>query len=434
MKTEDILALSAWQAARLLQSRQLSACDYVRACLERITQREPLVQAFAHLDAAAALESARCLDAGAVTGPLHGLTLGVKDVFDTVDMPTQGGSDAFAGHRSTQDAACVATLRAAGAVLVGKTVTTELATFPPNATRHPAHPMHTPGGSSSGSAAAVADRMVSFATATQTLGSTIRPAGYCGIAGFKPSYNLVPRRGVWPNADSLDTVGLMARDVRDVALLASVAAQHPGLMPTEEPDPSAPVVGLCRSFEWPQADAHMQAAFEACATALSRAGARVVEVSLPPAFSGLLQAHTTVAWYELVRCFADILRRQAERIRPELRERLLAGLQISPEDYHAAQRLGRQCRQMLPQVMDGCDVLFTPAATGEAPRGLASTGDTRMNQVWTFLHGPCVSVTGGLGPQGLPLAMQVVGAQDDDAATLRAARWVEAALRPLGPA
>jgi len=270
--------------------------------------------------------------------------------------------------------------------------------------------------------------MVPFATATQTLGSTIRPAGYCGVAGYKPSYNLLPRRGVWPNADSLDTVGLMACDVRDVAFLASVVAIHPGLMPSHEAPTQPPAIGLCRSHEWERADPAMQAAFDACGSRLAAAGARVTTLALPPHFAGLLHAHGTVAWYELARGFADIVGRLGDQIHPELRKRTLAGLAITPEAYQQAQALARRCRQELPNVMGGCDVLFTPAATGEAPHGLGSSGDTAMNQVWTFLHGPCVSVTGGHGLQGLPLAMQVVGRLDDDARTLVAARWIEQAL------
>lgn len=429
MNTEQILALSAWDAAQLLQARSLSAQRYVEAGLERIAAREPQVKAFAHLNAQAALSRARILDSSPPAGALHGLTVGVKDVFDTTDMPTQGGSRAFEGHQAGQDAACVALMRQAGAIMLGKTATTELATFPTQDTRNPLNLAHTPGGSSSGSAAAVADRMVAFATATQTLGSTIRPAGYCGVAGYKPSYNLLPRRGVWPNADSLDTVGLMARDVRDVAFLASVVAIYPDLMPTHEPPRQPPIIGLCRSHEWERADPAMQATFEASGLRLAAAGARVKELVLPQQFAGLLQAHSTVAWFELARGFADIVGRLGDRIRPELRQRTLAGLDITPAAYHQALALARHCRQAFPDVLGDCDVLITPAATGEAPLGLSSSGDTSMNQVWTFLHGPCVSVTAGHGPHGLPLAMQVVGRLDDDARTLVAARWVEQALK-----
>lgn len=424
--------LSAFEAARLLQRREISVLAYTEACLERIVEREPVVQAFAFIDPALVREQARALDAGAVRGRLYGLGVGIKDIFDTRDMPTQAGSEAFRGYQASSDAAVVALLRQAGAVMIGKTVTAELATFPPNATTHPLNAAHTPGGSSSGSAAAVADFMLPLATATQTLGSTVRPAGYCGVRGYKPTYNLLPRRGVWPNADSVDTVGLIARDVRDLSLFAAVAAHYPALAFDDDVLDSPPTIGMCQTWEWSRTDQAIQDAFENCRARFIKAGARVVEVALPEAFRGLLQAHRDVAMYEMSRGFADIVAYHADRIRKPLLERSLAGLEIDPERYLAAQALGRDCRARLSAVMGDCDVLFSPAATGEAPLGLASTGDTSMNQIWTFLHGPCISVTGGLGEQGLPLAMQVAGRIGDDRRCLRAARWVERCLDDTG--
>jgi len=423
-----IQQLSAFDAARRLQRRDLSAQAYVEACLERVAEREPLIGAFAFVAADPVRQQARELDRGPIRGALHGLTVGIKDVFDTRDMPTQGGSEAFRGHQPAIDAAVVALLRGAGALMLGKTVTTELATFPPNGTRNPLNTGHTPGGSSSGSAAAVADFMVPFATATQTLGSTIRPAGYCGVCGYKPTYNLLPRRGVWPNAESVDTVGLMARDVRDVAMLAAAAAHYPALAFDDSEASAAPVIGFCKTWEWDRTDAAMQAAFEATRATLASAGARIVDVQLPDSFRGLLDAHRMVAWYEIARGFADIVAHDGHRIRKPLLDRTVAGFDVTADTYFAAQALGRNCRQQLADVFGECDVLFAPAATGEAPVGLDSTGDTSMNQIWTFLHGPSVSVTGGFGPNGLPLAMQVLGRLGDDARVLRAARWVERAL------
>jgi Asp-tRNA(Asn)/Glu-tRNA(Gln) amidotransferase A subunit family amidase len=423
-----IIALSAYDAARALQSRELSAQDYVGACLERIAAREPEVKAFAYLNKDLALARAKVLDEGAILGPLHGLTLGVKDVFDTWDMPTQGGSDVFAGYQPIQDAACLATVRSQGMVLVGKTITTELATFPPNGTRNPLNLEHTPGGSSSGSAAAVADHMVSFATGTQTMGSTVRPSGYCGVTGYKPSYNLIPRRGVWANADSCDTVGLVARDVRDVALLASAMLQYPGLL-LPETEQGAPVIGICRTFEWERADGHIHEAFADSARRLAAAGAKVVDIVLPEAFRGMRDAQAAVVRFEMGRGFADIMARHGHLMRKPLYDRTAASMEVSGEEYQRAQTLGRRCRQMFTDVLGECDVLFVPGATGEAPKGLDYTGDTSMNQVWTFMHGPCLSVRGGTGPNGLPLAMQVVGRLDEDARTLRAAHWIDTCLK-----
>jgi Asp-tRNA(Asn)/Glu-tRNA(Gln) amidotransferase A subunit family amidase len=421
---------TAFEAAQALQQRTLSAHDYVAACLEQIDAREGEVRAFAHIARDAALARAKELDGQALQGGMHGLTIGIKDVFDTYDMPTEGGSRAFEGHQPVQDAAVLATLRRAGAVMLGKTVTTELATFPTNGTRNPLNLEHTPGGSSSGSAAAVAAQMVSFATGTQTMGSTVRPCGYCGVTGYKPSYNLMPRRGVWPNADSCDTVGLVARDVRDVAFFAAEMARYPQLRLPEDAIAldQAPTIGLCRTWEWERADAHLHAAFEECGRVLSAAGARVREIVLPEPYQGMLQAHTNVVHFEMSRGFADILERHADRMRPALLERTRKGLEVTGEQYQAAQRLARQCRQMFDGVLGDCDVLFVPAATGEAPRGQEWSGDTSMNQVWTLMHGPALSVTGGYGPNALPLAMQVVGRIDDDARTLLAAHWIHTRL------
>jgi Asp-tRNA(Asn)/Glu-tRNA(Gln) amidotransferase A subunit family amidase len=421
---------TAFDAAVALQNRSLSAQAYLGACLDQIDAREPEVHAFAHIAREGAMARAKALDAGAITGGMHGLTIGIKDVFDTYDMPTEGGSRAFAGHQPAQDAAVLATLRRAGAVMLGKTITTELATFPTNGTRNPLNLAHTPGGSSSGSAAAVAAQMVSFATGTQTMGSTVRPCGYCGVTGYKPSYNLMPRRGVWPNADSCDTVGLVARDVRDVAFFAAEMARYPALRLPEDAIAldQTPTIGLCRTHEWERTDEHMRRAFEDCARILRAAGAQVREIVLPDPFKGMLQAHTNVVHFEMSRGFADVLERQSELIRPALLERTLKGLQVSGEQYQQAQTLARQCRQMFGDVLGPCDVLLAPAATGEAPQGQDYSGDTSMNQVWTLMHGPAISVTGGYGPHQLPLAMQVVGRIDDDARTLLAAHWVHTRL------
>ena len=422
---------TAYEVAQALQSRSLSAQAYLGACLDQIDAHEPEVRAFAYLNREGALARAAALDQHAIAGGLHGLTVAIKDVFDTYDMPTEGGSEAFKGYRPVQDAAVVATLRRAGAVMLGKAVTTELATFPTNSTRNPLNLAHTPGGSSSGSAAAVAAKMVSFATGTQTMGSTVRPSGYCGVTGYKPSYNLMPRRGVWANADSCDTVGLVARDVRDVAFFAAEMARYPALRLPEDAIAldQAPTIGLCRTHEWDRTDDAMKSAFENSRRVLSQGGARVLDIKLPEAYAGLLQAHTAVVHFEMSRAFADVLERQAQLIRPALLKRTLEGLQVTGEQYQKAQTLARQCRQMFADVLGTCDVLLAPAATGEAPRGLDYSGDTSMNQVWTLMHGPALSVNGGFGPHGLPLALQVVGRIDDDARTLLAAHWTHTRLQ-----
>ncbi|MCI3951533.1 MAG: amidase [Burkholderiales bacterium] len=418
--------LSAVDAAEKLAAREISAEQYLRACLERIDEREKEVRAFAFINREGALARARELDAGPVLGPLHGLTLGIKDVFDTFDMPTQGGSKAFEGYRPSQDAGCVAYARKMGAIVLGKTMTAELATFPPNETHNPLNLAHTPGGSSSGSAAAVADFMVAAATGSQQFGSLIRPAGYCGVVAYKPTYNLIPKRGVWANSDSCDTVGVMARTVPDVALVTSAMIEFPGLRAfvNRADDVPAPKVALCRTYQWDKCDEHMKAAFEAAGEALSAAGAKVAEIALPEPFRGMADAQSLVSNFEMSRGFSDVVIRFGAKLRKPLYDRSTAGLKITGEDYQRAQKLGRECRQLFADVLGDCDVMLTPAATGEAPKGIEYTGDPIMNGVWSFLHTPCVSVNGGYGPNGLPLGMQVVGRLDDDARTLACAHWI----------
>jgi Asp-tRNA(Asn)/Glu-tRNA(Gln) amidotransferase A subunit family amidase len=317
-----------------------------------------------------------------------------------------------------------------GAVMLGKTVTAELATFPANETRNPLNLAHTPGGSSSGSAAAVADFMVAAATGSQQFGSLIRPAGYCGVVAYKPTYNLIPKRGVWANSDSCDTLGIIARSVPDAALVVSAMIEFPALRQFVERGDEVPVpkVGLCRSYEWDKCDASMKAAFEAAGKTLAAAGAKVTEITLPAPFRGMADAQRLVSNFEMSRGFSDVVIRFGEKLRKPLYDRSRAGLEITGEEYQRAQQLGRECRRLFGDALGDCDVLLTPAATGEAPKGLDNTGDPIMNGVWSFLHTPCVSVNGGYGPSGLPLALQVVGRLDDDARTLACAHWVHGRL------
>lgn len=423
----NLTRLTALEAARLLQTREITAVAYLQAHLERIAEREPVVRAFAYLAKDQAIATAKALDAGAVRGPLHGLLVGIKDIFDTYDMPAQGGSKVYAGNQPKIDAASVALTRVAGAVLIGKTVTTELATFPPNETRHPLNPEHSPGGSSSGSAAGVADCMMPLATGTQTLGSIVRPGAYNGVIGYKPTYNLIPKKGFWNASDSLDTVGAFARTPADVAFYVAAILRHDALrVPAQL---AAPTVGLCRTWQWEQAKPEMHNALLDAGKRLAAAGAKVIDVALPERFRGLLEAQKTVATFETGRSFADEMIRSGDKLRPQLHERNLACYDIKPEDYTRAVRLGRECRQMMDDVLGACDVLLAPAATGEAPKGLDWTGDPVMNQVWTFLHGPLVSLPSGLnGPAGLPLGLQACGRLDDDARTLAAAHWMHQRL------
>jgi len=400
--------LGAKQAARLIESGELSAQKLVLSCLERIGAREPDVKAWVVLN--------RDLPEK-VHAPLFGVPVGVKDIFDTHDMPTEYGSPIYAGHRPRADAAAVSVTRRAGGTILGKTVTAEFATFVPRATRNPLNLAHTPGGSSSGSAAAVADFMVPLALGTQTAGSLIRPASYCGIVGFKPTYNVLPRAGVKPGADSLDTLGVYGRSVEDVAFFAGALTARADLEGTVDEKPK---IGICRTQEWGLVQPEMRRTLEEAGRML---GAREVEIP-----GGLRESHTAILWYEIARSLADEFTRFPDKLDPGLRERCAGGFALDPKKYVAAQRHAAACRASLDQVFGELDVLLAPAATGEAPKGTASTGDVALNVVWTLLHAPCVAVPAGRGPNSLPLGLQVVGRIGDDARTLACARWIEKRL------
>lgn len=413
-------SLTARAALRLLETRELSAAALLRDCLERIAEREPVIGAWACLAAEPALAAARELDAGAWRGPLHGLPLGVKDIIDTVDLPTAYGSPIYAGHRPAWDAACVAAARAAGGIVLGKTVTTEFATYHPGKTANPHNPAHTPGGSSSGSAAAVADGMVPLAYGTQTAGSVIRPAAFCGVVGFKPSFGLISRAGVKVLAGALDTIGVFARDVADAALFAGVCAG----VDLGVPETSAPPrIGLCRGPHGDEAEPAARAVLEDAAARLSAAGAGVVDCTLPAAFAALSTAQTEIMAWEAARAFEYETRHHADALSPKLKSLIAQGAAIPFERHAANLAQAFECRRQFADVMRGCDALLTLSAAGEAPAGLAATGDPLFNRIWTLLGAPCVHLPIARGPRGLPLGVQMVGSESSDRATLAAAAW-----------
>lgn len=416
---------TALDAAGRIADGSLTCEALTRACLERIAEREPAVQAWQQLDPDTALEAARRIDRCG-SGPLKGLPVGVKDIIDTADMPTAYGSPLYAGFRPPRDAACVALARQAGALMLGKTVTTEFAYFQPGKTRNPHDPGRTPGGSSSGSAAAVADGMVPLAFGTQTAGSVIRPASFCGCVGYKPSFGLIDRTGVRPFADSLDTVGVFAQTVEDAAFFVSVLAGRPKLRITEEG--FRPRVGLCRTHEWDAAAPATRAALEEAGRRLRAAGLEVRETALPEGFRGLLDAQKTIMAYEGARACAPERLTAPDRLSAKLRELLQAGVATAPDDYDAAKILAANCRAQSADAMGGFDVLVTPSAPGEAPQGLEATGDPVFNRVWTLLGAPCITVPGLTGPSGLPVGVQVVGRVNDDRRTLAAAGAIAHAL------
>ena len=419
----DLIGLTATQAVRLIRDGKLRPEALIAAYLDHIAHRDPTVQAFTHFDPA----QARAAAAKAKPGPLQGIPIGVKDVLDTADMPSQYGSPIWANHQPKADAAPVAWARAAGAVVIGKTVTTEFATRKPGPTMNPANPAHTPGGSSSGSAAGVAAGLFPLAYGTQTAGSVIRPASYCGIVGYKPTYGMISRIGMKIMSDSLDTIGTMARTVADCALLAAAVSGRDLGDPDNKPG-HAPRLGICRSPTWDAAAPETQAFLARVTDALARAGASVTARELPPNFNALIDAHPVIMNSESGRALGWELTHHADQISEGLRERLAWGLNQPQPALEDAYAIFASTQRAFPDAMDGLDVLVTPSAPGEAPKGLEWTGDPAFNFIWTSLRVPCVTVPAGTGPNGLPLGIQIVGRQGDDRAVLAWARWVQAAI------
>jgi Asp-tRNA(Asn)/Glu-tRNA(Gln) amidotransferase A subunit family amidase len=426
--TPPLHQLQAWQAAALLASRELTAVDLVRACLDRIAERDPLVQAFVHLNADAALAHARHLDSGAVRGLLHGLPFGVKDLFDTFDMPTAYGSPIYAQHQPLADAAAVALCREAGAVLLGKTVTTELANMFPGITRNPHHLAHTPGGSSSGSAAAVADCMLPLALGTQTAGSLIRPAAFCGIVGYKPSHNRVPKAGVKSLSETLDTPGGFGRSVRDVGLLGAVLTGDTRLAdPNTYAQTIAPRVGLCQTSEWNHTDSDTLQAWTQAENALR--GLTTV-TPLPPELSGLVAVQKDIQAYETARSLSHERIHQQHLLSAPLQALLAHGMTISGEAHAGNLQTTARARSLAAMLFNHCDVLLAPSSVGEAPPlAQGTTGDPLFCRTWTLLGLPCVHLPFARGRNGLPIGLQLVGAYGDDHRLLATAHWVHARLQ-----
>jgi Asp-tRNA(Asn)/Glu-tRNA(Gln) amidotransferase A subunit family amidase len=440
--------LGAVAAARQIREGKISSDELTRACLARIEAREPEVQAWAFLDPEHALRQARAADEwrkrGRPLGPLHGLPVGVKDIIDTADMQTENGTVLHAGRRPRQDATLVSLLRAAGAVILGKTVTTELAVYAPNKTRNPHNLEHTPGGSSSGSAAAVADGMVPLAIGTQTNGSVIRPASFCGVYGFKPSHGLIPRTGVLAQSPPLDTVGVMAASLEDLALLAeplmafdakdsaSRPCARPNLLDSlSEAPPVPPKLAFVRSPVWDQAEEDAKAGFAELVEALAD---QVEDVELPSAFQDAIELHRSVMEADLAKSFAREYERGRDRLSARLREMIERGQEIRAVDYNRAVQRIAALNAALAEVFGTYDAILTPAAPGEAPKGLGSTGSPIFCTIWTFCGTPAVTLPLLTGASGLPIGVQLVGEKGDDARLLRTARWLIETVRRSAPA
>ena len=419
--------LSATEAAARIAAGKLKSEALVAACLERIDQREKDVQAWAFIDPEAALTQARARDKEPRRTRLHGIPVGVKDVFDTADLPTEYGSPIYRGNRTSCDAACVAQVRELGGVILGKTVTTEFATRYPGKTRNPHNLKHTPGGSSQGSAAAVADWMVPLAFGTQTTSSVIRPAAYCGVVGYKPSFGLINRAGLKVLSDSFDHVGTLTRTVADAALIVEELGGAPATSFESVPG-MKPRIGFCRTPYWRQADQSTQEALEQAVLRLARAGARVAEADLDGEFAHLVEVQITISSYEMFRALAYERTRFPDLISETLMGRLLGGGGVARAGYEAAQAIAQRCRARLTDVFREYDALLAPSAMGEAPEGLASTGDPVFGASWTVLHCPAVTVPAFNGPRGLPIGAQIIGPLGKDGTTLLCAEWVQRAL------
>jgi len=420
----DGAMLSALDLAGRLEAGTLTPRQAVGLCAAAIAAREPEIGAFVALDLDAARRAAAVPGLAAL--PLHGLPVAFKDIFDTADLPTEYGSPIYAGYRPRADASAVALTRRAGGVTIGKTVTTQFASLVPSPTRNPRNSAHTPGGSSAGSAAAVAAGMMPLAFGTQPAGSVIRPAAYCGVAGFKPSYRLIPMVGVKPVSWHLDTAGLFGAGVADVAFGAAAVLDRD--LRVDRAVPAPPRLALARTHLWPQASAAMQSAIETAARIAAAAGATVTELELPPLLEDAYEAQYTIQDYENIRALASEYERHRGAIDPLLRDHLTAALAISADEYDAARRTASRGRQLLADAMADYDAILTPSAPSAAPAGLGATGNPMFNRLWTLMGSPCVNVP-GLSENGLPLGVQIVGRFGRDRATLEAALFLEQAIK-----
>ncbi len=435
---DRLAALSAVEAARRVRYGELSSEELIRDCLARIEEAEPEVQAWTCLDPDHALEQARTCDAarqtGAACGPLHGVPVGIKDIFDTRAMPTQNGTVLDEGRQPTEDCTVAGLLKEAGAVIMGKTVTAELASYHPGKTRNPHDPARTPGGSSSGSAAAVASNMVPLAVGTQTNGSIIRPGSYCGVVGYKPTLGRISRHGVLAQSHHLDTVGVYGRTVEDVALIGDVLSVYdnrdPDMRPRSRPrlaetvaaePPLDPFFAFVQSPVWDQADEDTKEAFVEIAAFL---GEGCDEVELPEPFAKAVELHRTIMLGDFAKSFAGYYGRGRDRLSEMLRAMIEEGRTVLAVDYNQAVDWIEILNAGLDQVFDRYDAILTPAATGEAPAGLETTGSPIFCTLWTLCGTPAVTLPLLSGSNGLPMGVQLVGRRGDDARLLRTARWL----------
>lgn len=436
--------LSLTEAARLIRERKLTALELVESSLARIDRLDGAIRAWVALDREGARRSAAELDAearaGRIRGPLHGVPAGVKDIFYTAGLKTEGGSRVMASFVPDYDAEAVARLRHAGAILLGKTATTEFALLDPAETRNPWNLGHTPGGSSSGSGAAVAARMCQAAIGSQTVGSTIRPAAYCGIVGLKPSFGLISRYGMLAAAPSLDHPGILARSVADAAAMlqamagadprdpasAAIAAAnyvHSVAMPASPPR----IAMMPKAFDDRSAPETREAVAFAVAK-LERAGAKVEEVEPPESFAAVMENIMLETTAEIAAVHRERFAEKRDLYGPKIREFVERGLGIPAWKYIRALEVQRRFRREVGRIAERFDAILSPATPAPAPAGLASTGDASFNAPWSFSGHPAVGLPCGLAPSGLPVAIQLTGAMFEEAELLAVARWCEEAI------
>ncbi|HEX4409135.1 MAG TPA: amidase [Xanthobacteraceae bacterium] len=420
MSDDGLNRLGIKDAIRGIEANQFTAADYLKDCVARIAEREPAIKAWPHLALDDAAKHARI----ATKGRLRGLPIGVKDIIDTHDMPTRHGSPIYANSVPPADAACVAMLRAAGAIILGKTATPEFAAVTPGPTTNPHNTAHSPGGSSSGSAAAVADFMVPAALGTQTVGSTIRPASYCGVVGFVPSFQVLPVAGVKTQASSLDHLGVLTRSVEDAAIVAEAIVGNEGAF--SAPDLTRPPrIGFCPSPHWPQAYDSTRRVMDEAMALLRRAGAIVEDADMPASFSDVLNAHLTILVYEFSRALAFEYFSHRSLLSEKLTGLLDRGFAVPYGDYLSACEIVVARRIEADRHVARYDVLLTPSASGEALLGINTPSDMLFQRFWTALHLPVVSIPGFTGVTGLPVGLQIVGKRGKDAYLLSVCRWIE---------
>jgi Asp-tRNA(Asn)/Glu-tRNA(Gln) amidotransferase A subunit family amidase len=426
---KDLESLSASQAARALARRDIKATDLLLSCLDRIGQRESLVKAWSSLGKEGALARAKELDKGSIKGILHGLPIGVKDLFDTYDLPTSYGSPIYANNYPASDAVSVALMRDAGGIILGKTISTEFATFKPPVTHNPHHLKHTPGGSSSGSAAAVADFMVPLATGSQTAGSIIRPASYCGVVGYKPSFGKVMLAGVKALSPSLDTLGCFGRSVGDVALGVAAMSNDLSLAEIDQLH-NKPRVAICKTKDWSFASKETAGALAlARFTAEAIAKGVVQDISLPAACKDLTLLQTRIMSFEMARALIFERTRYSKKLSPQLLQQLSEGAQIPYEQYQKDLMKAQAARFAIAQLFENeVDILIAPSAPGEAPLAKEGTGNPVFCRGWTLSGLPCINLNVSNGPNGLPVGVQLIAGPGKDRFLLSAARAFAQAL------